>query len=245
LKRTGIASKSGNFSAYLKNFDVDANSNINVNQFDYLISPFIDMSQVSTPTIKFQLGYKGKNASSSDIFKVGISTDCGKSWSTRFFAGSSSTLISSGNSTSNFIPSSTEWKSVTVTLNSAMRASKNLLIRFDLTSGNGNNMYIDDVEVTGTLVGLDDNVIEESNFNLYPNPTNNGFYIEIEDKEISEQASIFMTNLVGERVREITSGSLTSSEKRIFIETSNLSSGIYFVSYQNNGRRITKKLIVN
>ncbi|HEY9886381.1 MAG TPA: T9SS type A sorting domain-containing protein, partial [Vampirovibrionales bacterium] len=85
----------------------------------------------------------------------------------------------------------------------------------------------------------------ESNFNLYPNPTNDGFFIEIEDNELSEQASIFMTNIVGEKVKDIASGSLSTNTKRIFVETSNLSSGIYFVSYQNNGRRITKKLIVN
>ncbi|MEQ8625136.1 MAG: M43 family zinc metalloprotease [Vicingaceae bacterium] len=244
-ERSSLASKSGSFSAYLNNFNVEINDNININQFDYLISPPIDMSQVLNPTIKFQLAYKGKSAASNDIFKVGISTDCGSSWSTRFFANSSSTLISSGNSSSNFTPTSSEWKSVTVTLTSAMRASKNLLIRFDLTSGNGNNIYIDDVEVTGMPVGLTGNVVEESNFNLYPNPTNDGFYLEIEDSKVSEQASIFMTNIVGEKVKDIVSEGLSTNNKRVFVETSNLSSGIYFVSYQNNGRRITKKLIVN
>jgi len=244
-ERTNIASKSGNFSAYLNNFNVEVNSNINTNQFDYLISPPIDMTQVMNPTIKFQVAYKSKNASSNDIFKVGISSDCGKSWSTRFYANSSSLLINSGSSNFNFIPSSTEWKSATVTLTSAMRASKNLLIRFDLTSRNGNNIYIDDVEVTGTLVGLDNKNIPENAFNIYPNPTDNGFYLEVENIEKGNQTDIFMTNLVGERVKVIANEDLADKKDRIFVETSSLSSGIYFVTFQNNDRRVTKKLIVN
>ena len=244
-ERTTGASFAGNFSAYIKNNDVTINDNVNINQFDYLISPPIDMTQVLNPTVTFEIAYKSRGASSNDIFKVGISSDCGSSWTTRFFANSVSTLISSGSTTINFVPTASDWKKVTVTLTPAMRASKNLLIRFDLTSGGGNNMYIDNVEVTGTAVGLTDNVAAESSFNIYPNPTNGGFYLEIDEVKNTAQASIFISNILGEKVKLISSKNISNNNNRIYVETSTLSSGIYFVSYQNEGRRITKKLIIN
>ncbi len=244
--RTGVASYAGNSSALINNYIVELD-NINAVQFNQLISPPIDVSQVINPSLRFKIAYKAKNLSSEDRFKIALSTDCGASWSSRFVANpAKTTLISSGRESNNYIPISSDWKTFTLNnLTPAMRSSKNLLIRFDLTSGDGNNMFIDDVEVVGaSVVGIDKSLVENNLFLIYPNPTDNGFYIEIEDSEYSQSVEIFITNILGKRVKEV-SNQADNNERKIYVGTSDLSPGIYFVSYQNGAKRITKKLIVN
>jgi hypothetical protein len=76
--------------------------------------------------------------------------------------------------------------------------------------------------------------IEEQNsqfsFNLYPNPTINEFYIEL---NTLEENSIVITNTIGQTVYN----EKTATEKTL-INTSNWKKGMYFVSINNQTKRI-------
>ena len=181
----------------------------------------------------------------NDVLKCAISTDCGQTWSTRLFINSGS--MNSGTQTTNFIPNSTnDWRDFTVTTTAAMRLSNNVMFRFDFSSNGGNNIYIDDFRVDGlSSVGIEDNVLLDNTFTIYPNPSTEGTStMNFELNEVSTTANVYLTDMLGKKVMNVFSGSLAATEHNFSINTSQLTSGIYFVSLETDDKRITKKLIV-
>lgn len=228
------------FSAFL------FNNNSASNQQDILMSPAFDLTTVLNPTFQFRVAYRSRSAASNDILRLGVSLDCGVTWSNRIFLTSGS--MSNGTSTSNYVPNNaSQWFVFNIPTTAAMRASKNLRVRFEFTSGGGNNIFIDDFKINGQPVGLDDQQqIEESNFFIYPNPTSNGrANIQFLPENKLEQASLFVSNILGAKVQEVYNGPLTKSKYKFTLNTSNLSPGIYFVTLQSEEGRFTKKLVIN
>lgn len=68
---------------------------------------------------------------------------------------------------------------------------------------------------------------EAHQIRIYPNPVSNGNQINLEWKNTPNQLHVDMYNATGELV--FTRGSVSSSDKKLMIDTNNLSSGIYFI----------------
>lgn len=79
------------------------------------------------------------------------------------------------------------------------------------------------------------------NFQLYPNPFQSGFTIKIDGVRESNWA-MTVTNIEGEEImsRELNSDGKTISKK---LQLPGLSSGVYFVSLQNEHQQITKRIV--
>lgn len=94
-------------------------------------------------------------------------------------------------------------------------------------------------EFLGT-VGLKTPSVELNlDYNLFPNPATNQITISLNDKYKNEKYRVRITNIVGEEIYK--------SQERNFpitLSTSNLKSGIYFVTLNQNETTITKKLII-
>lgn len=236
--RVGIASFTGNGSAFLNN------NNNEEGERDVLVSPPIDLTQVINPRFRFRVAYRIRNLSSNDVLRGGVSLDCGKTWSNRIFLTSSS--MSSGVATNNYVPTSaSDWLSFTIPTTNAMQNSNNVLFRFDFTSGGGNNIFIDDFEVLGQPVGMEEQNMLKSSFTVYPNPTNGSTTkIEFTNGETAENATIYTTNILGERVKEVYRGELQNTNYQFELNTSSFSAGVYFITLESEKGRITKKLIV-
>tara|TARA_R110000868_G_scaffold210477_1_gene460532 strand:+ start:1223 stop:3382 length:2160 start_codon:yes stop_codon:yes gene_type:complete len=237
--RAPVGFNSG-FSAFL------LNNNSASNQQDILMSPAFDLTNVLNPTFQFRVAYRARNINSNDVLRLGVSLDCGATWSNRIFLTPSS--MSNGlQLTGQYVPSNTsQWLLFNIPTTAAMRASENLKVRFEFTSGGGNNIFIDDFKIIGQPVGLEDQKLQESNFFIYPNPTSNGrANIQFKPDQKVKQASLFVSNILGAKVQEIYSGALNNADYKFTLNTSNLSPGIYFVTLQSEEGRITKKLVVN
>jgi len=237
---------SGNFFGGRNSVFVDNHINNSDGEVERLISPSIDMTTVVNPNITFKVAYKLKNAADSDRLNVTVSTDCGQTWRTRLVLSAGS--MNSGTFATWFTPSAaSDWKDFTISLTNAMKASNNLMVRFEFIAGGGNNIYIDEFKVNGaSVVGLDEEEITEAGINIYPNPTNgNASMLEFFLTEESSSSQIYMTNILGERVNTIYDGSLPSGTNQFTLNTNELSAGIYFVSIESDQGRFTKKLIVN
>ena len=76
---------------------------------------------------------------------------------------------------------------------------------------------------------------------IYPNPATNIFIISAEF-EHSTQIKISMTDISGRVVRVIESGSLSKSYLKE-INISDLTNGIYFITFSNDDKTITRKLL--
>tara|TARA_R110002049_G_C8965100_1_gene547045 strand:- start:431 stop:691 length:261 start_codon:yes stop_codon:yes gene_type:complete len=77
------------------------------------------------------------------------------------------------------------------------------------------------------------NTADLFSFSLYPNPAKTQFTIQLENSNILENAKIY-NNL----------GQLVLTSQRHVVNTSTLSSGLYFVEIETNKGKASKKLII-
>ena len=149
----------GNFAAGINNYDNPTTLS------DYLITPVLTFTGYQTVQLSFQHAYSpfySKPDLYADSLVVSISTNCGNSW-TRILAkgenGSgnfASVPLSSFSNSKMFVPSKTaDWcgggigpACYNVNLNTYVGLN-NIKIRFEQIGGGGNNMYLDNISITG------------------------------------------------------------------------------------------------
>ena len=87
-------------------------------------------------------------------------------------------------------------------------------------------------------VGFGENETAKNNSSVYPNPCNGFFYAQTPDKG---KFKLTISNALGSTVK-----TLDSIDKTTKVETSNLTPGLYFVTFQNlaSGSKEVQKLIV-
>ncbi len=155
----------GSFVAGLNNYD-----NPNTGTRDDLFSPVIDLRGMANANLTFQHAYTRYVTSDRDSLIVSISTDCGNTWTrliglteTRPNAGARlATYTGPGNAAqtanSAFIPTkAADWCSSDANSTPCTNINltpfvglNNVMIRFNAYYAGGNNIFIDNVNVTGT-----------------------------------------------------------------------------------------------
>ena len=203
--------------------------------------PSADLTQMNSPRIYFRLSYKERTGK-SDQLRVYVSRDCGENWSLRYTKNGSSLATVSGTQGSPFTPSGpSDWEQVDVNL-SAFANDDNVLIKFRGTSGEGNNIYIDDIQISGPL-GLEDN--EQSfEFNMSPNPMLANGTINLEVKA-SENYTISVLDVAGKEIAKLHQGALAAGAHRFDVSRQLFTSaGVCLIQVQTQGVRTVKKLMV-
>lgn len=77
-----------------------------------------------------------------------------------------------------FLPDPTDFRNETVNLASQSISGKpNVRFRFEFTHDSGNNIYIDNINITG-VVGVNEINAENANVNVYPNPSTSVTYMD-------------------------------------------------------------------
>jgi hypothetical protein len=236
-EQTNVAAATGSHSAMILN-STSADATI-----DELITPAVDMTTITGPdlVIAFQVAYAKRITSSADKLDVLVSTDCGKIWELRkrFTAA----VMSKGTiETGNFIPNPDQWSLQTVPLN-IYAGAKNLLCMFRFTSNNGNNIYLDDINITGSL-GIKEVFANRLNMMVYPNPMNDNSLVSFE-LEQKEQITISIQDIVGRTVSVVFTGVAGAGHHEYPVAgNSKLSAGIYFVNFTDGKHRVSEKLII-
>lgn len=142
-----------------------------VNNYDYstagtaikrdgLISPAIRLSGYSSASLTFKHAYRRYSTTNQDSMVVYVSTNCGTTWNRVATFKETQTVtpyvwISNSNLTTIFTPTtSADWCGVTnysscKTINLTPYVGNTIKIKFENISGYGNNLYLDDINVTG------------------------------------------------------------------------------------------------
>lgn len=106
-----------------------------------------------------------------------------------------------------------------------------IYVAFVMTNDDGDNWFLDNIAVTGTLSNID---FTSENTSVYPNPTNG--IVTIEFNEEIESVKVF--GLLGNVLKSYTNTNT--------IDLSDLNSGNYIVSIVSaNGNVVTKKIVKN
>lgn len=148
--RTTGAAKTGIASMWFNSINYTCNGCI-----EEVSLPNFDLTTASSPSLTFQVAYRlfsnpGVTPNWSDTLRVLLSNDCGQTWNQLYYKYSSNlTTIVPAYSTTAFIPGQADWRLETINLTS-FALSNNVLIKFKVTSDFENNLYIDDINITGT-----------------------------------------------------------------------------------------------
>ena len=230
------AAKTGTYSIKLDN------ANNPAGHVDDFLSSTIDLSGFTAITLSFEYAYVEKNTSNNERLIVYVSKDCGQTWSLRKQL-SGNALPTSNAQNGPWIPTSaSHWKYVEVTNILSSYLVDNFRVRFSFESDGGNNIFIDDINISGP-VGIDGANEVIQNFEVFPNPTESNTNINFGINN-DAQVSIALLDVVGKEIKTITTGSLSAGEHTYQVNTADLSSGIYLVNMLVGDRAYTKRLIV-
>lgn len=208
-------------------------------QVDELYCAAVNMSALTSGNLTFSVAYR-QYSNENDRLEVKVSTDCGATWSTVYNkAGTTLTTVTPG-TTSPFTPTATQWRAETVSMNTYAGQS-NVLVKFVATSNYGNNLFVDDINLSGasSVNELGNNL----SINIYPNPAKDNTNISISLSE-AQNVSIQLYNMLGEVVYTANQGQLSSGEHTVQLNVSDLNNGVYFVKVMAGSTTITKKITV-
>jgi PKD repeat protein len=236
--QTTSASASGIASLFVDNF-----SDGNKGQEEF-ITPAYNLTGVTGASMSFKLAfaYKLSTNVNDDQLVVYSSTNCGQTWTLRRTIGGLPLATTTSFINSPFIPSPSQWRSEPVNLSSSTVSNKpNVRFKFVYTFNYGNNIYIDDINLTGT-VDVQEAAAQSANIQVYPNPSNENTYVSF--TTVSDGKVVIEVLDVTGRVIQTITDELTSGDHQIAL-SNQLASGTYFVRLLLENTAITRKVVMN
>ena len=233
---TTKAAYTGDKSIYIYNYINSVSGTL-----DELISPSYDLSAIYSPRLIFKVAYAQKSASSADLLRIYYSYTCGENWSVMNIQNSAALNSAQGFVNSSFEPADqSQWKEVIIPISSFIASKKNVRFKFEFVAGLGNNIYMDDINIS-SITGIDE-VNLSDRVKVYPNPVSDILTIEFPSDQM-ELNHLILRDIAGRQVLyENISGSAGSNVK---IDVSGLNSGIYFLQMQTSGgQQVVKKVRV-
>lgn len=216
---------------------------------DVMMSPSYDLTAAANSVFSFKVAAASTTTVSADILdelRVYFSSNCGNSWVQRgLYSGAA--LMNNPATTSPFITdASSTWTTYSIPIISIFQTS-NVLVKFQYKSSFvSNNVYIDDVNISTSTVGL--NEIEESNpnFLIFPNPSNDKTTINY---HLNGNASvgIQIMDVLGKMIYQKPSVTQPTGDYSETLSKNelNMSNGVYFVKLLINNKIHVQKLIIS
>ncbi len=206
-----------------------------VGEVDDLISPSYNLGMVTDPTMTFNYAFAQRTTDNTDRLRVQVSTNCGETWATRWVSSNAALGTVTAQNGPLYPTSLSQWKEVEVSLPTNVAASDNVRFKFEFTCGGGNFLYIDDINITGS-VGISE--AQEAGISIYPNPASSLLNIQLPNGIKNSKSEI--RNTLGQVVVTL---SVVEGQKSI-IDISSLSSGIYFLHLVSDNLDVTEKIVV-
>jgi PKD repeat protein len=213
------------------------------NAIDEWVTPSMDFSNVSFPVMfSFKVANAQRNSTSNDQLKLLYSLNCGKTWTSTSYTKAGAALATAGIITSNFTPSNpSQWRQENVNVN-PVQLKPNVRFKFQNTSDKGNNTYIDEINITGNIVGVDEAEDIQTGFTLYPNPSNGITNVDFALTKPGE-VSIEVKDMLGRTVAIVMNDNLSSGMHSY--KTPALPSGIYLIDLLVNKKHHVRKLVIS
>ncbi|MDC0230743.1 M43 family zinc metalloprotease [Aureispira] len=235
--RTTTASKTGSASMFMDNWDYPANGEV-----DYISLPSLDMSGSSSITMTFELAYALYSATGySDTLRIWGSDDCGQTWTMLYEKFDNALTTISSLQTTEFIPGPNDWRMEMVDLSSYIN-STDVTLLFEHVCDYENNLYIDDINITNTLIASSGEKLKQKNKLLvYPNPTSEILNIDI-TMSIKNDIKIMVFNALGQLMTQIKETSVLNGNYKV--NMSDMSKGVYEVKVVTEDEIISNKVLL-
>jgi hypothetical protein len=215
-----------------------------IGDMDELFITPMDLSGTAAPVLSFDYAYAQRDANSNDKLEVMVSNNCGSSW-TNVYSSSGYTLATALPMPMAYLPDVndiSQWQTVTINLNGYNSAS--VLVKFVVTNDNGNNLYIDNVNLNQTQpVGLIKETKLSNQVSIFPNPTSGNATLKVFSLT-SGKSKLILINTMGQIVSSKTID-LFSGNNNILIDTKEFSNGIYSVVLETATETVVKKISIS
>ncbi|MFB0924979.1 MAG: T9SS type A sorting domain-containing protein, partial [Vicingaceae bacterium] len=141
-------------------------------------------------------------------------------------------------------PGTNDWDTKRGSLNSITNET-NVRFKFAFDAGGGNNLYLDDINIDGTL-SIEDKFKNVVGFSVYPNPTSSSAKISFNLVKGVANLTIKVRNAVGQIVTDVINGESFDAGKYTLNvdQEKKLSSGLYFIEFNADDKIQVQKLIV-
>ncbi len=217
---------------------------------DELISAPVDLSVIDAATesvtLSFRYSYRKRSNSNTEWLKVFITNTCGETWVQRkTLYGSQLSPIAQNSS---WVPSSmSDWTTVHMTNITSGYFVENFRYKFEFESDNGNNFYLDDINIykgapSDVLVGIDENGNVIESMSVFPNPTAGSANVRFAVVN-GGAAKVVVTDLAG-KVLEEHEIFAAQGNNLLSLETTGYASGVYLVRLELGGVVNVVRLVV-
>jgi len=235
-------------SIFINNFTA---SNIG-GHIDIFETPVFNFSNTTNIVLSYYYAYAKRSATQNDSMKIQYSLDCGGTWSNVLGLPTISQMAtaSGGTLTSAFNPTPAQWvnKTIVSSLLAALNNKPSVKLRFyfrvDPTKTTANNIYIDQINITGNVVTSITELEKSMELAIYPNPTSSSSTLDFTINS-NEKATVTLVDLMG---RVLETSTLTSDNNGHVNHTVNangkLASGVYIINIDVNNQRVSKKLVI-
>lgn len=248
---------SGTQSLKINNFENNPSGS-----YDDFISPSFDLSAISgIVRVKFHMSYSPKAVASNalgelltgtssadtvyDRLQVFVSTDCGKTWVSKYSKTNVGLMTNDTYTTTAYTPASaSDWREETVLLGGITDKS-NVRLKFRFFSKGGNNIYIDKIcsGDCGTT-SINEDIAANLQLGIHPNPITSNSVISFNLIEVSTiQISVY--DALGNIVTAANQQKFDIGSHQIALDKELFkSSGIYLIKILVNDQIITRKVVV-
>jgi len=227
----------------LNSLKYDFYNNTNKGDQDEFYLPPVDLTGGSDPVLYYELAYSQRSETSNDQLEIFASKDCGATWENMYTNSGSNLATVVGGTGVNWTPSLSDenaWRSEEINL-VGMNAN-NIMVKFVTTSDNGNNLYLDNIN----LRQKNPLSIAEKMFapvvSVYPNPSNGETNVRV-NVTGAQVATVKLVNILGQVVMTKTI-TLNGGENVFTINVAGYTAGVYNLVIDNGNGQTVKKINV-
>ena len=213
-----------------------------VDQEDQLITPLLDISNAQQLTLQFRVAYapfQTGDEVSRDGLKVGVSTDCGQTF-TIVYEKYGDTLATSEPAADSWKPiRDNQWRTEAISLNDWVGEDQ-IQVAFIGVNNFGNNLYLDDINLTSDVLSTN----PDDFVTVAPNPvTNQDIQFNLRLPEVATTLDWTLYELSGKRIKN---GQLTNAQFQLVTipRQAQLRSGIYILKVSTAQYTIIKRVMV-
>ncbi len=209
-------------------------------KIDDWVMPTLDFSNITSPVVMtFDVANAQRDSTSNDRLTFSGSLNCGANWIPRYNKSGTSLSTATSLVVTNFTPNATQWRQESLSLN-PFKPLPNIRFKFSNISDRGNNTYIDNINITGMIVSVDEIDEIQLGFALYPNPTTEGSTVQFKLSK-KQSVSLEVKNILGRTISSIINGELDGGLHEIKLPS--LPKGIYMIVLYTGNKHHVRRLI--
>lgn len=214
---------------------------------DELITPAFDLANTTSIMVTFKYSY-ATNALTTDaieeVLKIYSTRNCGDSWTPRLTLSGANVVTAGYASNSDFAPTNNnQWEEASFSYTSTALDYKTRF-KFEFTASDvSSNLYIDNINVTGTL-GLVSEDISNLELVVYPNPVGKDKGINVSFVAQNEPVEFILRDIQGKVIANQVISTTNAVVETELENTQNLPASCYFLEVRKGGSSMTQKVVV-